>query len=120
MTFIKNITRYFKQSLIDAELKKAGITGLTVGTVHGLQGDERLIVIFSSVYGENDRSVGKFYDNGPNMLNVAVSRAKDAFIVFGHPDVFGATNAGSPSGVLRSKLVSQGGVYSNQPVCWSR
>jgi superfamily I DNA and/or RNA helicase len=86
-------------------LEEEGISDLTVGTVHSLQGDERLIVIFSSVYGENDRSVGKFYDNGPNMLNVAVSRAKDSFIVFGHPNVFGVTNAGAPSGILRSNLV---------------
>ncbi|WP_133511193.1 AAA domain-containing protein [Candidatus Thiosymbion oneisti] len=99
------VTPFNKQAvLIRTELKEEGISGLTVGTVHSLQGDERLIVIFSSVYGENDRSVGKFYDNGPNMLNVAVSRAKDAFLVFGHPDVFGATDAGTPSGILRSRL----------------
>jgi len=103
------VTPFSKQAaLIRYELGKEGITGLTVGTVHSLQGDERGIVIFSSVYGENDRSTSKFYDSGPNMLNVAVSRAKDAFIVFGHPDVFGATNTGSPSGVLRSKLTQIG------------
>jgi len=39
-----------------------------------------------------------------NMLNVAVSRAKDSFIVFGHPDIFGTTNKGSPSGMLRLSL----------------
>jgi AAA domain len=101
------VTPFKKQAeLIETELKKEGILGLTVGTVHGLQGGERLIVIFSSVYGEKDRSIGKFYDDGHNMLNVAVSRAKDAFVVFGHPDVFGATNAGTPSGVLRSLLVT--------------
>ena len=108
------VTPFSKQAaLIRTELNKEAISGLTVGTVHSLQGDERLIVIFSSVYGENDRSVGKFYDNGPNMLNVAVSRAKDAFVAFGHPNVFGATNAGSPSGVLRSKLVIQDVVYND-------
>ncbi|MHB8057269.1 MAG: DEAD/DEAH box helicase [Desulfuromonadaceae bacterium] len=100
------ITPFSKQAaLIKNMLEKEGILGLTVGTVHSLQGDERLIVIFSSVYGENDQSVGKFYDKGHNMLNVAVSRAKDTFIVFGHPNVFGATNAGAPSDVLRANLV---------------
>ncbi|MCE0495940.1 AAA domain-containing protein [Vibrio salinus] len=99
------VTPFSQQAkLIRAELGKAGIKGLTVGTVHSLQGDERLIVLFSSVYGENDKDSGKFYDMGPNMLNVAVSRAKDAFIVFGDPDVFGVTVPGSPSGILRQRL----------------
>ncbi|MBY4678887.1 AAA domain-containing protein [Marinobacterium arenosum] len=89
---------------IRRELEAVGITGLTVGTVHSLQGDERLIVLFSSVYGRNDSSLNKFYDRGTNMLNVAVSRAKDAFIVFGDPQVFGQVNSAKPSKVLRQRL----------------
>lgn len=100
------ITPFSKQAnLIRTELRKKGIEGLTVGTVHSLQGDERLIVLFSSVYGKNDKDSGKFYDAGPNMLNVAVSRAKDAFIVFGDPNVFGANATGSPSDLLRQRLI---------------
>ena len=38
------------------------------------------------------------------MLNVAVSRAKDSFVVFGHPEVFGVGAEGSPSGILRREL----------------
>jgi len=97
----------FKQqaALIRQQLRQIGITGLTVGTVHSLQGDERLLVLFSSVYGNNDGHRGKFYDRGHNMLNVAVSRAKDAFIVFGHPRVFGSDNPAAPSGLLRTRLV---------------
>ncbi|SMG62291.1 hypothetical protein BMETH_1041_0 [methanotrophic bacterial endosymbiont of Bathymodiolus sp.] len=38
------------------------------------------------------------------MLNVAVSRAKDSFIVFGDPNVFGVDSSGSPSGLLRNRL----------------
>ncbi len=99
------VTPFSKQAeLIGQELRKVGIKELTIGTVHSLQGDERLIVLFSSVYGENDKGSGKFYDAGPNMLNVAVSRAKDAFIVFGDPNVFGVTASGSPSGILRQRL----------------
>jgi hypothetical protein len=105
------ITPFSKQAdLIRTELRNVGIEGLTVGTVHSLQGDERLIVLFSSVYGENNKDSSKFYDAGPNMLNVAVSRAKDAFIVFGDPNVFGANAAGSPSGLLRQGLVLIRGV----------
>jgi len=60
-------------------LRKAGIdiSGLTIGTVHALQGAERPIVLFSSTYGTNDIGKGYFFDRGVNMLNVAVSRAKD-------------------------------------------
>ena len=99
------ITPFSKQAhLIRQALSQVGIHGLTVGTVHSLQGDERTLVLFSSVYGENDISAGKFYDMNHNMLNVAVSRAKDSFIVFGHPNVFGATTPGSPSGLLRKQI----------------
>jgi hypothetical protein len=52
----------------------------------------------------NEKGTGKFYDRGPNMLNVAVSRAKDVFIVFGHSEVFGTENRGTPSGLLRPRL----------------
>ncbi|WP_163576810.1 AAA domain-containing protein [Halomonas faecis] len=101
------VTPFSKQAmLIRHELKRHGFEGITVGTVHSLQGDERRLVLFSSVYGLNDRNVGKFYDRGHNMLNVAVSRAKDAFVVFGHPEVFGKESAGSPSGLLRRRLHS--------------
>lgn len=99
------VTPFNKQAkVIEKLLQQHGIHGLTVGTVHKLQGDERLLVLFSSVYGENNKSNGKFYDRGCNMLNVAVSRAKDSFIVFGHPEVFGVGADGSPSGMLRREL----------------
>ncbi|MEL6117794.1 AAA domain-containing protein [Photobacterium sp. SP02] len=99
------ITPFSKQAaLIRSELTKHSIENITVGTVHSLQGDERFIVLFSSVYGENDKDSGKFYDAGSNMLNVAVSRAKDSLIVFGDPNVFGMSAKGSPSGMLRQRL----------------
>src|SRR5690606_4944964 len=82
-------------------LRKAGmdISGLTIGTVHALQGAERPIVLFSSTYGTNDIGKGYFFDSGVNMLNVAVSRAKDCFIVFGFKDVFDRPG-NSPSAML--------------------
>lgn len=99
------VTPFSRQAnTIKSLLYKRGIKDLTVGTVHRLQGDERLLILFSSVYGGNDKASGKFYDYGSNMLNVAVSRAKDSFIVFGHPDVFGVGAADSPSGLLRREL----------------
>ena len=55
---------------------------ITVGTAHTLQGAERPVILFSAVYGDNSPSAG-FIDGTPNLMNVAVSRAKDLFIVFG-------------------------------------
>lgn len=66
-------------------LRKSGIdtSRLTIGTVHALQGAERLVILFSSTYGSNDLAKSYFFDSGVNMLNVAVSRAKESFIIFG-------------------------------------
>jgi hypothetical protein len=57
--------------------------GLAVGTVHRFQGGERSIVIFSSTI-TRERSL-PFINGEVNLLNVAVSRAKDHLIILGHP-----------------------------------
>ncbi|MCQ2131263.1 MAG: AAA domain-containing protein [Bacteroidales bacterium] len=59
--------------------------GMVIDTVHSLQGAQSDIVIFSSVYGSEDKDMS-FIDMDNTMLNVAVSRAKHSFIVFGNPD----------------------------------
>ena len=71
---------------------------MTVGTVHALQGAERDVVIFSPVYSKH--ADGGFIDLSPSMLNVAVSRAKDAFLVFGDMDTLASAPPGSPRSVL--------------------
>lgn len=100
------VTPFSRQAaLIEKRLTRCGVPRLTVGTVHRLQGDERYIVIFSCVYGAGDRGIRKFYDRSHNMLNVAVSRAKDCFLVFGHPDIFGVDGDKRPSSMLRERLM---------------
>ncbi len=59
----------------------------------------RIEILFSSVYGKNNVGGGYFFDKGVNMLNVAVSRAKENFIVFGCPEVFQGSNR-TPSSLL--------------------
>lgn len=54
---------------------------ISVGTVHTFQGAERKIIIFSSVYGSGEGCF--FINNNESLMNVAVSRAKDSFLVFG-------------------------------------
>ncbi len=55
---------------------------ITVGTAHRLQGAERAVVLFSSVYGDKS-GTASFIDTTLELMNVAVSRAKDLFIVVG-------------------------------------
>ncbi|MFC40747.1 DNA helicase, partial [Escherichia coli] len=95
-------------STIKQALGKQGIStganekSLTVGTVHSLQGAERAIVIFSPVYSKHED--GGFIDSDNSMLNVAVSRAKDSFLVFGDMDLFEIQAPSSPRGLLAKYL----------------
>jgi hypothetical protein len=72
---------------------------ISVGTVHTFQGAERRVIIFSTVYGSQDNC--SFIDKSKPLINVAVSRAKDSFLVFGARNCLGETDS-TPSGLLRS------------------
>lgn len=80
ITELINIITPFKaqSSLIrqDSYLSK-----FPIGTVHTFQGAESPIVIFSMVYGPTDNPV--FIKSNHELMNVAVSRAKDHFILIG-------------------------------------
>lgn len=95
-------------SAIKSSLRKLDINcsgdenSLTVGTVHSLQGAERAIVLFSPVYSKHED--GSFIDSDSSMLNVAVSRAKDSFLVFGDMDLFEIQPGSSPRGLLAKYL----------------
>ncbi|MGB1041794.1 MAG: AAA domain-containing protein [Tenacibaculum sp.] len=89
------------KALTDAGYK---VNDIKLGTVHALQGAERNIILFSSVYTNEDEGTMFFEkDNKPNMLNVAVSRAKESFILFGDTRIFDETKD-TPSGVLKRHL----------------
>ena len=61
---------------------------ITVSTVHKFQGDERDVMIYSLVVTDNSpASKINWIDNGaPNLVNVAVTRARQALYVFGNRD----------------------------------
>jgi hypothetical protein len=59
--------------------------GLALGTVHRFQGGERDVVIFSTVIAE-PRSL-PFLNDRVNLVNVAVSRARQHLLVVGNADV---------------------------------
>ncbi|MDP2143365.1 MAG: AAA domain-containing protein [Gallionella sp.] len=64
----------------DEQDKDAIYNKMVINTVHTLQGAEKQIVIFAMVE-TNDPSGSQFYDRGANLINVAISRAKEMFIV---------------------------------------
>ncbi len=108
-TLVGVVTPFSAQvSAIKSSLRNLNIncngdeSSLTVGTVHSLQGAERAIVLFSPVYSKHED--GGFIDSDSSMLNVAVSRAKDSFLVFGDMDLFEIQPGSSPRGLLAKYL----------------
>lgn len=100
------------RDLGDPERAKSIVDRMKLGTVHSLQGAERPLVLFTATNTPGDGGA-PFMDAATDMLNVAVSRAKDTFILFGHPGLFfdaGATQAdgAAPSGVLGAYLRKYG------------
>ncbi len=73
------------------------------GTAHRLQGDERDAIVLSSVLSPGmSKSGARWIEKERNLLNVAVSRARRALIVVGHPFM---GDLGSPTlASLRSYL----------------
>ncbi|NIZ63235.1 hypothetical protein DL239_19910 [Sedimentitalea sp. CY04] len=94
-----------KQACAAAGIRTMGAGAMTIGTVHSLQGAERSVVIFSPAYAKG--ADGTFIDSSTSMLNVAVSRAKDNFLVFGDMDLFSLASSDSPRGLLGTFLFAK-------------
>jgi superfamily I DNA and/or RNA helicase len=93
-----------QRQMLNAALSAQRLKIETVGTIHALQGGERPMIIFSPVY-TAPVEMGLFFDQNVNMLNVAVSRAQDSFLVMGDMNVFDTERA-TPSGLLARYLFS--------------
>ncbi|SEG75626.1 ATP-binding protein [Paenibacillus sp. UNC499MF] len=90
---------------IQAEIKKRAPhlqAKISVGTVHTFQGAERNVILLSTVYGKQEGCF--FLDANKSLMNVAVSRAKDHFFVFGETQCLKET-LGSASGLLKSSII---------------
>lgn len=96
-----------QKNAIKVALQDIGLGGenITVGTVHALQGAERAIVLFSPVYDVTHQG-DYFFDKGYNQLNVAVSRAKEMFLVVGNRCLFNPARD-TPSGNLAKLLFAE-------------
>lgn len=77
------ITPFVNQKkLIEEELKREGVVGVTCGTVHAFQGDEKDVILFSTAI--TDQTQTGTYDwlkNNKELINVATSRAKDRLVL---------------------------------------
>ena len=94
--------REIRRACANRKITVDGRDGMTIGTVHALQGAECPVVIFSPVYSKH--ADGSFIDASSSMLNVTVSRAKDSCLVFGDMDVLSMAAPGSPRAVLADFL----------------
>lgn len=88
--------------------------GITVGTVHALQGAERRIVILSPTYGLGTLPATTLMDRKRSILNVAISRAQDAFMVFGNMHLF-RPNGQHPCAVVGRMLFGRGSEITGVP-----
>ncbi len=76
------ITPYVNQEWLIRKVLGDLIPESHIGTVHKFQGSEYPVIIMSTVVFEKNDSVS-FIDGSPNLLNVAISRAKQLFILVG-------------------------------------
>lgn len=91
-----------RKSKVDSGMNKT----ITIGTVHSLQGAEVDIVLFSNVYGKGSAGNKTFQDKNPQIMNVALSRAKQAFVVFANQHFVAGIKPGDNSalGLLLNQI----------------
>ena len=103
----RNVAKKLSEALISINFVKKDKNGKpeNVGTVHTFQGKEAKIVYF--VLGADKDSAGsaRWAVSTPNIVNVAVTRAKDEFYVVGEKDLYlslGSNVANIVDGVIDS------------------
>lgn len=107
-----------QKKLLQNALKKANkynLDKILVGTVHAFQGSEREIIIFSPAIDKNYNGTHFTNNDQGNMMNVAVSRAKSAFWVFGSKE--GMLNSGEYTKVLVEYIEKQNECEIKCPLC---
>lgn len=71
-----------QKELINQKLKDNGLDNVTCGTVHAFQGDEKDVVLFSlALTDQTGKGTYGWLKNNKELINVAVSRAKEELIV---------------------------------------
>lgn len=77
------ITPFVNQKkMIEDALKRENLQNVVCGTVHAFQGDEKDVVLFSTVItDQTQHGTYEWLKNNKELINVATSRAKDKLIV---------------------------------------
>jgi len=77
------ITPFVNQrKMIEDEIKNQKLSNVVCGTVHAFQGDEKDVVLFSTVLTDQTQSgTYNWLKNNKELINVATSRARDKLIV---------------------------------------
>lgn len=71
-----------QRELINQKLKDNGLNNVSCGTVHAFQGDEKDVVLFSmTLTDKTGKGTYEWLKNNKELINVAVSRAKDKLII---------------------------------------
>jgi len=77
------ITPFVNQrKLVEEEIKNHSLTNVACGTVHAFQGDEKDVVLFSTVLTDQTQAgTYGWLKNNKELINVATSRAREKLIV---------------------------------------
>lgn len=87
------VTPFVNQAaLINEYLMKMGISDtVTAGTIHNLQGSEKSVIIMSAALSlKTSKKTMNWIKNNHELINVAVTRAKDKFIFIGDKEAIDA------------------------------
>ena len=102
---LQHLNYALNQMGLNPQSGEAGDEGsgrITTGTVHRFQGGERSLVFFSPVIAQGNPD---FLNSRVNLLNVAVSRAKQRFCMIGSME---ALKRGAHTAILARHLIEQG------------
>lgn len=95
------ITPFVKQAeLINEYLTKIGVTDVKAGTIHTLQGSEKSVIIMSAAL--SIRTAQKTMDwikNNHELINVAVTRAKEKFVFVGDKEAIDKLSGEEPNDI---------------------
>lgn len=105
------ITPFVNQAhLINMLLKRNGISDVTTGTIHTLQGSEKSVIIMSaSLSLKTSKATMDWIKNNHELINVGVTRAKNKFIFVGDKEAIDALSKNEESDI---KVLSDY-IYSN-------
>lgn len=72
-----------QKDLINERLKESGLGNISCGTVHAFQGDEKDVILFSlALTDKTAKGTYEWLKNNKELINVAVSRAREQLVVF--------------------------------------